>query len=415
MPLIKHLIMAAFFLLLPSACGSFADFAQKKSDGRSQPANDEKVKDITSENAQGKTETETAVPDPKDVGGEDQEVVAEPDADEAEAETVVRSEPCQYRYVDHTNGNRLLVSDQAAAGATVLDRLHPGDSLQVLSRQTGRSIRDDILGVTSNQWLEIIYQSANETRKGWVNELYATCAARCPYVEFYNLGTDAALVRESPYDKNSKTVHHFYNHYMTTTLDQITDGIEVKNAAGDASSRSWYQVEYYDGTNPTPSSGWVSAQYAFCSQGRLQSRDGKLRLPTLSRILSSDEKDHTDRGSVYAWDISAPYGTPIHPISPGVVKYAGCNNAGKYGCWTQIAHDNGMMTNMAHMIEGSIKVANGQRVTQDTVLGLVGWTGFTTFGPHTHLEIFVNGSRVLLGNYFNKDAMLYCQICSLKN
>lgn len=47
-------------------------------------------------------------------------------------------------------------------------------------------------------------------------------------------------------------------------------------------------------------------------------------LPVASRLLSSDSHMHVNRGSVLAWDINAPKGSPIYPVAPGVVAYAGC-------------------------------------------------------------------------------------------
>lgn len=117
-------------------------------------------------------------------------------------------------------------------------------------------------------------------------------------------------------------------------------------------------------------------------------------LPVASRLLSSDSVMHERRGSVLAWDINAPKHSPIYPIAAGMVIYAGCNNAGGYGCWTLISHGNGYRSIMGHMIPGSIVVKAGKQVDLNTVVGAVGWSGQTSFGPHVHLEIHHPAGRV---------------------
>lgn len=141
---------------------------------------------------------------------------------------------------------------------------------------------------------------------------------------------------------------------------------------------------------------------------RLASKDGKWLLPVASLHLTSTESDHIKRGSVQAWDITAPKGTPIFPIADGVVEYAGCNNKGGYGCWTYIRHAGGVHTIMGHMVQGSITVQSGQSVSQWDVVGQVGWTGMTSFGPHVHLEIHrPGGGRYNISDFWNAGQMHY--------
>lgn len=105
---------------------------------------------------------------------------------------------------------------------------------------------------------------------------------------------------------------------------------------------------------------------------RLASKDGKWLLPVASLQLTNTEIDHINRRSVQAWDITAPQGTPIFPIEAGVIEYAGCNNSGRYGCWTLIRHDSGVKTIMGHMVNGSITMKAGQRISQWDIVGQVG-------------------------------------------
>lgn len=168
--------------------------------------------------------------------------------------------------------------------------------------------------------------------------------------------------------------------------------------------------------------------------GRLKAVDKNWLLPVASQTLSSAEEDHTapGRGSVNAWDLSVKEGAAVYPISPGVVTYAGCNNAGNYGCWVKIKHDDGFQSLYAHLIDerdpsfkipkgsggdpqGHVLVKTGQKVGQWDPVGRVGWTGLTSFGPHTHFELFTSdGARTRIDTYFDKGKMQVCKLCSAK-
>ena len=74
---------------------------------------------------------------------------------------------------------------------------------------------------------------------------------------------------------------------------------------------------------------------------------------------------------------------------PGAPDVAGreCGNG------VAIAHPGGWETQYCHMARGSIAVAEGQAVTERTVLGRVGLSGQTEF-PHLHLTLRRDGIAV---------------------
>jgi hypothetical protein len=158
------------------------------------------------------------------------------------------------------------------------------------------------------------------------------------------------------------------------------------------------------------------AQFWPAVSGRAVSRDGKWLAPVAQPLLSSDENDHLRRGSVNAWDLTVPLGTPVYPMAAGRVEYAGCNNAGGYGCWTLIAHEDGYSSIYAHLMDeggGTVWVKTGERVTPWTVLGRVGWTGQTSFGPHVHWEIrHSQYGRLRNDRFFSRSAVEYCKFCA---
>lgn len=148
---------------------------------------------------------------------------------------------------------------------------------------------------------------------------------------------------------------------------------------------------------------------------RLASRDGQWLLPTPSLHLGSDDKDHVNRGSINSWDLVAPKGTPVFAAATGKVVAAGCNlnESGKwprmqgYGCAVELDHGNGIASQYGHCDTGSIGVQVGQQVTAWTQLCRVGWTGQTSFGPHTHFTILKNGSPMPIGGLFDIGQMQY--------
>jgi len=141
--------------------------------------------------------------------------------------------------------------------------------------------------------------------------------------------------------------------------------------------------------------------------GRLASKDGRWLTPVGSRILSSDAAAHRKRGSVPAWDISAPEGSWVMPMAPGEVVYSGCNNAGGYGCWVWVRHDDDNDTSSiyCHLLSDSLTKEAGDRVSQWDVIGQVGWTGATSFGPHVHWEVRKGSRQLDPADFFDKSKM----------
>ncbi len=64
-----------------------------------------------------------------------------------------------------------------------------------------------------------------------------------------------------------------------------------------------------------------------------------------------------------------------------------------YGNQVVINHGNGMKTRYAHMLDGSISVSVGQRVSRGQAIGRVGNTGNSS-GAHLHFEVIINGNAV---------------------
>lgn len=88
-------------------------------------------------------------------------------------------------------------------------------------------------------------------------------------------------------------------------------------------------------------------------------------------------------------DIGAGCNAGIFAVHAGTVTYAGWN--GGYGNFIEINHGNGITSRYGHIVNGGIKVHNGQSVGPGTPIAKVGTTG-TSSGCHLHFEIRINGS-----------------------
>jgi murein DD-endopeptidase MepM/ murein hydrolase activator NlpD len=88
-------------------------------------------------------------------------------------------------------------------------------------------------------------------------------------------------------------------------------------------------------------------------------------------------------------DLSAPWGSPIFAVAPGVVSFAGLH--GGHGEYVRLEHSDGIGTGYAHM--SRIAVAPGTHVHAGEVIGFVGSSGLST-GAHLHYEVYEDGHTV---------------------
>lgn len=88
-------------------------------------------------------------------------------------------------------------------------------------------------------------------------------------------------------------------------------------------------------------------------------------------------------------DFTGPQGTPIHATAPGIVEKAEFERG--YGYHVVIDHGYGYKTLYAHLSD--MKVAQGESVSKEQVVGSLGSTGRST-GPHLHYSVYYNGESV---------------------
>ena len=88
-------------------------------------------------------------------------------------------------------------------------------------------------------------------------------------------------------------------------------------------------------------------------------------------------------------DLAAAVGTPVRPVLPGRVRFAGTMSG--YGNVIWIDHDESLITVYGHLSEIRVEVL--QEVSKETVIALSGRSGNVT-GPHLHLEVWRWGREV---------------------
>ncbi|MDP8220897.1 MAG: M23 family metallopeptidase [Candidatus Stygibacter frigidus] len=89
-------------------------------------------------------------------------------------------------------------------------------------------------------------------------------------------------------------------------------------------------------------------------------------------------------------DLRGSTGTPVYAVTTGTVIKAK-NNGNGYGNEILIRHDNGMITQYAHL--SKISTSYGRKVKKGQLIGRIGSTGVST-GPHLHFGVKKQGRWV---------------------
>jgi len=131
---------------------------------------------------------------------------------------------------------------------------------------------------------------------------------------------------------------------------------------------------------------------SYYSESGVSMRKAFLRAPVdFTRISSNFNPDrlhpiYKTRRPHRGTDYAAPRGTPVFAAGDGRVIEAGYTSAN--GNYVFLQHGERYVTRYLHLSRFNVK--QGQRVTQNQVIGTVGATGAAT-GPHLHYEFLVDG------------------------
>lgn len=106
-------------------------------------------------------------------------------------------------------------------------------------------------------------------------------------------------------------------------------------------------------------------------------------IPGKHRGVDLGWRSNEEMNNVYSNCAGTVYAT-LDNVSNGSEK------GGGWGNYVLVRHDNGMFSRYAHLRNG-LKVSNGQRVDENTILGVIGDSGRTA-GRHLHFEVQTSAS-----------------------
>ncbi len=112
-------------------------------------------------------------------------------------------------------------------------------------------------------------------------------------------------------------------------------------------------------------------------------------IPPVSGVVSQGLHWHN------AVDIANACGTYVYAAAAGTVQQTGYHNIAGY--YVRILHSNGVVTFYGHL--SRIRVSPGQRVSQGSLIGNIGNTGYTIGATGCHLHFEVRGAANPLASY----------------
>jgi murein DD-endopeptidase MepM/ murein hydrolase activator NlpD len=141
---------------------------------------------------------------------------------------------------------------------------------------------------------------------------------------------------------------------------------------------------FFKDAKPIIVSSWLQQLYNICRffqppiKGRYTSLYGNRYDPLFKQLSFHNGVDIVSR-----------MGTPIYPVTDGIVSSVGWLDG--YGLAIIIQHANGYISMYGHCL--SIRVKKGDLVNKKTVIGQVGSTGRST-GPHLHFSMRRHGRTI---------------------
>ncbi|GGM07045.1 M23 family metallopeptidase [Deinococcus aerophilus] len=310
----------------------------------------------------------------------------------------------------------LTVLDVLSAnlGRTSLDRLRPGETLNLPTRERGL-----LLTIKPGQ-------SALSLIAGYGADLVATARANdvlptalrvgdqllLPGVKAEGLRERLLAAREAERKaKLARERQQQYEQYLSWKADRERQALQEKYArqekyeaylAWKSSPERQRQMAAYErqaqyeaaqaaaqarARNSAQAAAVVGASVGSTVAGT----GGRLAWPLRSYRLTSryGERDIAFHQQVFhgGIDLAAPYGTPVYAATAGTVASSGYGAFG-LNVWTTSGDSTAIYGHLSRTA-----VVSGQHVTPGQVLGYVGCTGVCT-GPHLHFELRLGGQTV---------------------
>ena len=103
-------------------------------------------------------------------------------------------------------------------------------------------------------------------------------------------------------------------------------------------------------------------------------------------------------------DFAQIRGTPFRASGPGVVSSIDYSPRAGHTVW--VRYDNGPNVGYCHMDYRTSNVRVGQRVSEGTILGLVGSLGLASTGPHLHVEVAGHATTAGFWKFFDRNRVV---------
>lgn len=97
-------------------------------------------------------------------------------------------------------------------------------------------------------------------------------------------------------------------------------------------------------------------------------------------------------------------GTPFRASGPGTVSSIDYSPRAGHTVW--VRYDNGPNVGYCHMDYRTSNVRVGQRVSEGTILGLVGSLGLASTGPHLHVEVAGHATTAGFWKFFDRNRVV---------
>jgi murein DD-endopeptidase MepM/ murein hydrolase activator NlpD len=97
-------------------------------------------------------------------------------------------------------------------------------------------------------------------------------------------------------------------------------------------------------------------------------------------------------------------GTPFRASATGVVSSIDYSPRAGHTVW--VRYDNGPNVGYCHMDYRTSNVRVGQRVSEGTILGLVGSLGLASTGPHLHVEVAGHATTAGFWKFFDRNRVV---------
>lgn len=230
-------------------------------------------------------------------------------------------------------------------------------------------------GSVSWNALDIVASSSEKSISGALDMVIESVSPGSSSVE--SRGNVVSVL--SSYTSNSKSVADMSQRAGSVSAEALDFIRKAQNGTGYYSSGAFNSAsDYsYSGANY-----WGGRQIAPSSWGRITSGFGYR--PRFGRMHKGV-------------DIALSIGDTVRVPLPGVVDRVSYE-AGGYGNYIVVKHDNGFETRYAHLSASMVSV--GQYVSAYQPIALSGNTGNST-GPHLHFETRMNGEAIDPRNFFD--------------